>query len=621
MKGFCSHPVTKVVACLLAVILSGVCTIAAGAVVFMYAEGYYDETAVTYYDTGQFRFISYRYADSVYQHWQNYSGPIGQISDQYTEQETNFAYTIAEADAPNKILAFNYDASDSAYHVSYEFGNFQNYVVNCYISNPIVKKDWFYDSYLLFQWLYPNRYHVITAVLAGALLILVALAILIAGAGRYRGAEGVVLRGQDKIPLDLYLFAGGMIEIALIIFIGNNFYYENYWGWIFVGWIAMVICCVGIAMLQSLAARFKAGGWWRNTVLYHVLCLCRRCLRVLWRMVAALAKAIPLIWKILLCFCAAVFINYFLQFLAFWNNSGFALLLSVMFNLALFLGIGFCALNMQRLKQAGERLAEGDFEQRVDKQWMVLDFLQHAHNLDSIGDGMAIAVQQRIKSERLKTELITNVSHDIKTPLTSIINYVDLLQKEPLPEKAAEYTAVLEKHSKRLKKLTEDIVEASKASTGNLPVLLQKTDLCELVNQSVGEYAERLEECRVEPVAAIPEEELFIMADGKLLWRVMDNLLGNVCKYTQPETRLYIDVQRQGGQVSVVLKNISRSRLNVAADELTQRFARGDSSRATEGSGLGLNIAQSLVELQKGSFGLAIDGDLFKVELRFALID
>ena len=219
----------------------------------------------------------------------------------------------------------------------------------------------------------------------------------------------------------------------------------------------------------------------------------------------------------------------------------------------------------------------------------------------------------------MKTELITNVSHDIKTPLTSIINYVDLLQKSPAPEEQAEYLAVLDRQAKRLKKLTEDLVEASKASTGNLPVHLAPTNLKEIIDQAIGEYEDRLTAAGLEPVIVLPQEGLSVLADGRLLWRVLDNLLNNACKYAQSGTRLYVEAAPQGDRAFLSMKNISRQQLNLSPDELMERFVRGDSSRNTEGSGLGLNIAKSLVELQQGKFTLAIDGDLFKAVISLPL--
>jgi len=225
-----------------------------------------------------------------------------------------------------------------------------------------------------------------------------------------------------------------------------------------------------------------------------------------------------------------------------------------------------------------------------------------------------------MKSERLKTELITNVSHDIKTPLTSIVNYVALMKKEGLEGRPAEYLEVLDRQSQRLRKLTDDLVEASKASTGNLPVEPVRTDLREVVTQAVGEYAERMEAARLEPVVSLPETGVFVMADGRLMWRVLDNLLGNALKYSLPGTRVYIDVREEDGEASLSVKNISSVPLNIDVSELMERFVRGDTARSTEGSGLGLNIARSLAELQGARFGLAVDGDLFKAVIRFSTV-
>ena len=263
----------------------------------------------------------------------------------------------------------------------------------------------------------------------------------------------------------------------------------------------------------------------------------------------------------------------------------------------------------------GAALAAGNLEAKIDTRKMARDIKRHAENLNAIGTGMTKAVEQRMKSERLKTELITNVSHDIKTPLTSIVNYVDLLEKEDLPEKATEYLAVLDRQSKRLKKLTEDLVEASKASTGNVAVRLTPILVNEIVHQAIGDYDERLTAGKLEVVVSTYEGNLIALADGRLLWRVLDNLLSNVCKYALAGTRVYIDLISRNDRVVVSMKNISRDPLNVNADELMERFVRGDSSRHTEGSGLGLNIAKSLMELMGGTFALSVDGDLFKAEL------
>ncbi|MFV0400763.1 MAG: histidine kinase dimerization/phospho-acceptor domain-containing protein [Oscillospiraceae bacterium] len=374
-----------------------------------------------------------------------------------------------------------------------------------------------------------------------------------------------------------------------------------------------------LATLFTLAVRIKAGGWWKNTIIYRLLRLLSKPMRWLGRSLVAVVKGIPLIWKVVLLYIGVTGINLILSIaIAMEMNYGAYVLpwviLFILFNMAVLLGLCLLALGMHKLKDAGDSLAAGEFHHQVDPRWLHGEFKQHAVNLSSIGEGMSAAVEERLRSERLKTELITNVSHDIKTPLTSIINYVDLLEKQGLEGEAAEYLAVLSRQANRLRKLTEDLVEASKASTGNLSVELVASNLSELVRQAAGEYAERLEAANLEMVLTLPEDSPYALADGRHLWRIMDNLLGNVCKYAQPGTRVYIEVFRQDGWAAVVVKNISKGRLGIDAEELMERFVRGDSSRSgvVEGSGLGLSIARSLAELQGGHFRLEVDGDLFK---------
>ena len=254
---------------------------------------------------------------------------------------------------------------------------------------------------------------------------------------------------------------------------------------------------------------------------------------------------------------------------------------------------------------------------RTCTRHMLPTLKEHAENLGAVSLGMTRAVNERMKSERFKTELITNVSHDLKTPLTSIVSYVDLLKKEPIEnEKAREYIEVLDRQSQRLKKLTTDLVDASKASSGVLSVNREPVDLSELVRQSAGEYAERFALSELTPILSLPESAV-VTADGRLLWRVLDNLLSNVTKYAQPGTRLYMDVTETPSGTELALKNISRQALNIPAEELMERFVRGDASRSTEGSGLGLSIARSLMERMGGELRLTLDGDLFKVNLAF----
>ena len=473
------------------------------------------------------------------------------------------------------------------------------------------------------------------AVLVGAAGAIACLVFLFIGAGHRKGKEGARLNLLDRIPLDLY--AAGCFALAfvwLLLFVelteGMAYFFAlSPEGITYLAFTCIVVYTAGLVALApflSFATRVKAGGgiWWRNTAICWALKLCWRAVRWCWGLVKRfcgwlwyMTTKISIVWRTALIvlivlmanFCIAISIRY----------SGFALFCWLLLMAAVFLLACFGAWQMKSLKAAGEKLAAGEFEYKIDTKHMYWEFKHHAENLNSIGDGMAAAVEQRMKSERLKTELITNVSHDIKTPLTSIINYVDLLERPHTPEEGAEYLEVLERQSKRLKKLTEDLVEASKASTGNMSVTLAPTSTLEIINQSLAEYGQRMEAGKLSVLINVPEPAPAVRADGRLLWRVMDNLFNNVVKYAMPETRVYVDVRTSEGNAVISVKNISRAALNVSAGELMERFVRGDASRSTEGSGLGLSIAKSLTELQHGQFSISTDGDLFKAEITLPL--
>ena len=277
----------------------------------------------------------------------------------------------------------------------------------------------------------------------------------------------------------------------------------------------------------------------------------------------------------------------------------------------------YVILAMKEIRAGGDQLAAGNLDYQVPTNRLYGEFRKHGENLNNLRGGIQHAVEEQMKSERMKTELITNVSHDIKTPLTSIVNYVDLLQKPHTPQEGEQYLEVLARQSQRLKKLTEDLVEMSKASSGNIPVNLAPVNVVELVNQALAEYEEKLKKAQLPVVFTARQSEILTMADGRLFWRVLDNLLGNCVKYAQPGTRVYVDVVKYEKKVMISMKNVSRAELNLPAEELMERFVRGDCARNTEGSGLGLNIAKTLMELQKGKLNLVIDGDLFKAVLLF----
>ncbi len=291
----------------------------------------------------------------------------------------------------------------------------------------------------------------------------------------------------------------------------------------------------------------------------------------------------------------------------------------ILWKIAELVGMVLLAVNLNTLHEGAKALSESK-DATVENRFLFGEFRKHAQYLNSVGDGINAAVEERLKSETTKTELITNISHDLKTPLTSIVNYIDLLKKEPAgSEKAKEYIAAIDRASQRLKKLTGDIVDASKAAAGSIQMTPEDMDLKVLLGQMKGEYEERLAAKRLTLVESLPDTPLTVWADGRLLWRVLDNLMSNVAKYSMPGTRVYLTVTGADGKAKIEFKNISETPLNVDPATLTDRFVRGDASRNSEGSGLGLNIAQSLTRNMGGSLTVGIDGDLFKATLLFPL--
>ena len=385
--------------------------------------------------------------------------------------------------------------------------------------------------------------------------------------------------------------------------------------------IALVVICGALMFLMlamTFAARVKAGTFLRTNITVIVLLFMWRCLKAASRFLYGVYKNIGVLWKAIGAYTACVLLLV-LSFLGAYREWG-----PVPFLLLFFAGLaGVCivALQWKRLKDGTEALSSGQLEARIGTENLLPELKKHAQALNGIAEGMNSAVKSRMKSERMKTDLITNVSHDLKTPLTSIVNYVDLLKKEQIEGEAAQqYLDVLSRQAQRLKKLTEDIVEASRASSGAVSVTLEPTDVGELLHQSVAEYAERFAAAELSPQVRVEDGLQRILADGRLLWRVLDNLFGNAVKYSLPSTRVYCEAAVSGNALLIRIKNISREPLDMSLDELTERFARGDASRGSEGSGLGLSIAKSLTELQHGSLNLSADGDLFKVELRFSLM-
>ena len=289
-----------------------------------------------------------------------------------------------------------------------------------------------------------------------------------------------------------------------------------------------------------------------------------------------------------------------------------AILLTFLFNI-------LC--DIKKIKLGAEELAEGHLEYKIQTEGMNFETKKYAESMNHIGDALNVAIEKRLQSERMKTELITNVSHDIKTPITSIINYAVLIEKEPCDSpKHKEYAEVLVRKSTHLKRLLDDLVEASKASTGAIEMKMEPCEANVLLSQVVGEFEQRFEDSKLALITKAPAEPIMIQVDSKRIWRVFENLMMNACKYSLEGSRVYLNLDKVGNEAIFSFRNTSKAMLNVSADELMERFVRGDSSRSTEGNGLGLSIAKSLTELQNGKMDIIIDGDLFKVILKFPLI-
>ena len=462
-------------------------------------------------------------------------------------------------------------------------------------------------SYLLCQWLLEHTGLTISLTALFALLALFCFCFSLAAAGHWQGHEGIHLTWLDKIPADVWL-----IVLLCTFFIGwEAFYY----GWGLVFFCAALVPFV-LLFLCTFAAQCKAGTVLRASLIARIA-------RFLWRIVRSLflglwriARNLPLLWKTALVMAGVFFLEMLFVLAGYGSVDGIFVIMKAVELLAAL----YIALNLRTLQKGGEKLADGDFSSPIDTRYLIGDFKRYGQELNDVQSGLEQAVQEQMKAEHLKTELITNVSHDIKTPLTSIVNYVDLLKKEDIPSpEAREYIAVLDRQSHRLKKLTEDLVEASKASSGVLNVDLQPTDVNVLFSQIEGEYQERLAACQLTLVTQPPAPGTVIRADSRLLSRVMDNLVSNICKYALPSTRVYVVSTLSREAVTISFKNVSRDELNISPDELMERFVRGDASRHTEGSGLGLSIARSLVQLQGGRFDLAIDADLFRADITFPL--
>ena len=368
----------------------------------------------------------------------------------------------------------------------------------------------------------------------------------------------------------------------------------------------------------SLVRRIKAGTLWKNSLIRTVLKWIGKCSGKLVDFARAFSRNTAEKIKVLLVGGAFLFLQFLIIGCGF-TGAGVFLMILLIVDAAAVIFIIRKADGLDLIMDGLKKISDGELQYKIKTDTLTGKQKVMAEYINNIGSGLDAAVENSLKKERMQTELITNVSHDLKTPLTSIINYVDLMKREnPTDPKIQEYLRILDEKSQRLKVLTEDVVEASKASTGNIKLEMNDIDFVEMVQQVIGEFEEKFQEKNLTMMVHFTDEPSIIYADGQRMWRVLENVFGNVVKYAMEGTRVYAEISNRNKKVTFSLKNISAQPLNISADELTERFIRGDVARNTEGSGLGLSIAKSLTELQGGEFKLYLDGDLFKVMITFA---
>lgn len=503
------------------------------------------------------------------------------------------------------------DDTDARHYVKNYFKDFyltgQNEEVKIFLNADYPVIDEFYQA-SQYYWKYAK---------AGRLLLIMMLISLVMGmlsfilvtvqAGRDRNQEGLKLRAVDRMPTEVIL-AAGIIALSVMLGFGYSFYAEGYIMEI-ISMVMSVLAEMGLGVIflaayLSFIRRVKGKLVWNSSLCHAIVKSCKN-----------VYMARKTSGRMITAFLVLVLGNM----LAILVFGGMGFLLALLADGLVLLYLVREGAGRQVIRDGLARIASGELDFKIDERELTGDNREMAEAVNHVGDGLQNAVKETLKSERLKADLITNVSHDIKTPLTSIINYVDLLKREDIQNpKIKGYIDILDSKSQRLKQLTEDLVEASKISSGNVVLDMNPIQFGELVWQTNGEFEEKFASRDLELVCRIPEEPVYIMADGRRMWRVVENLYNNVAKYAMPKTRVYVEVKKLGCRVVFEIKNVSANPLNnIRAEELTERFIRGDVSRSTEGSGLGLSIAQNLVKLQKGTFDIYLDGDLFKVTITF----
>ena len=605
--------------------------------VYMYFSDYYTQTEEYISDSMINSLIRSSSADAF---TMNYNAFNGTFDDKMAGDIGNFVFRIKDLDG-NMMIKSSTDVQKYPYKMyitvlpptQSEFDEYtitsisdsidtyrelykHNYKTEVYIVEGAINPNLeFTDQFKLFMefhhFMYSIRYSIYVFMIVSFVVMLASFIALMCVAGRRPKTEEIVPWYFHKVPFDIIAAVLFGLTCLSFMIIDDT---RNPLASLSLIWLVFVPL-----FFMSLAVRIKTHTIFTNTII-------GKCLMLLWKGVKLVGKFIwtvitnmKLLWKVILVFAAMMFCWLIVIASHSWRLEAVLLFLTPFTVFPLLILI---TLQINKVKKGAQELAEGHFDHVVDTKWMLPEIRKHAINLNSMAAAQKIALEEKLKSERMKTELITNVSHDIKTPLTSIINYADLISKEETTsEKTKEYSEVLIRQSVRLKRLLEDLVEASKASTGNLEVDLQPCDAQVFVSQSAGEYEEKFGSNDLTLITKVPDKSIRILADGRRMQRIFDNLMNNACKYSLPGTRVYVELTETDKDAVFIFKNTSKEQLNMSEEELMERFTRGDSSRNTEGSGLGLSIAGTLAELQKGKLRLTTDGDLFKATLTFPKIE
>ncbi len=533
----------------------------------------------------------------------------------------HFYFTVEQDDRPDientKYIKYIGTWSSVPFTSTYDIYTF---CVN--LDDGLPEHDEYRAEYTRLEFVYSVRYAVIAVSICSALSAVILCIILMSVSAREPYSDGLHPGPLNSVPFDLLLAAvifAVYLAIGVVADLDWNIRYYDYAGVIASILILAAVSALLLGILVSLAARVKQKNLIKNTVCYRVIAFAVMVFKNVSVKCRAVFSGLPTVWRtvfwVFLLLCAELFLS------AVSDDRDVIIIIWIIERIIFIPLIIAAAVYLRGIEAGGQALSRGEFDHRIDTSIMFGALKRHGENLNSIAGGMSAAVEKRLQSERMKTELITNVSHDIKTPLTSIINYADLITKEECnSQNHKEYSEVLMRKSEHLKRLLDDLVEASKAASGNLDVDLAPCDAKVLLTQTAGEFEQKCSSADLHLVTSAPEGEIRIMTDSRRIWRVFENLMNNAVKYSLPGSRVYLLLDDDGDSAVFTFKNTSKEQLTVSPEELTERFVRGDASRTTEGNGLGLSIAQSLTELQGGSMRLTVDGDLFKVTLKFPKI-